>query len=88
MKTRCTVFHVLIIFQHQRRYEDPPWAVPEHPNLRNPQVIHLQGMDPLAPLVFTSARCKFWRKYTKGNIDALLLVYNMLIVEKYYVCDN
>ena len=88
MKTRC-MFHVLIIFQHQRQFEDPPWAVPEHPNLRNPQVIHLRGMDPLAPLVFTSARCKFWRKYTNGNIDALTLVYNkMSIVEKYFVYDN
>ena len=33
--------------------------------------------------------CKFWRKYTNGNIDALSLVYNkMLIVEKYCVYDN
>ena len=88
MKTRCTVFHVLIIFQHQRQFEDPPWAVPEHPNLRNPQVIHLRGMDPLAPLVFTSARCKFCRKNINENIDSLSFVYYTLIVENYCVCDN
>ena len=65
MKTMCTVFHVFIIFQHQRRFEDPPWVVPEHPNLRNPQVIHLRGMGLLAPLGFTSAKCNFGRKIYK-----------------------